>query len=110
MKPKIICYCGSMRYWDEFIEMEMKSLEDGTVPLLPCCMAVDIERVYGSESDFKVKADADHKRKIDIADEVFIINKDGYIGESTRSEIEYALKIGKPVKYMEEVQSDTENI
>jgi hypothetical protein len=42
-----------------------------------------------------------HKRKIDMADEIFVINVDGYIGSSTRSEIEYARKTGKPVRYLE---------
>ena len=42
-----------------------------------------------------------HKRKIDMADEIFVINKGGYIGESTKSEIEYAIKTGKKVSYME---------
>ena len=42
-----------------------------------------------------------HFRKIDLCDEVFVINRDGYIGESTRNEIEYAQKLGKPVKYLE---------
>lgn len=41
-----------------------------------------------------------HKRKIDISDEICVINRDGYIGESTRSEIEYAIKTGKKVTYM----------
>ena len=44
-----------------------------------------------------------HKRKIDMADEIFVINVGGYIGESTRSEIEYAEKTGKAVRYFEEV-------
>jgi len=42
-----------------------------------------------------------HKRKIDMADEIFVINKNGYIGSSTKSEIEYAKSTGKPVRYME---------
>ena len=42
-----------------------------------------------------------HKRKIDMADEVFVINVGGYIGESTWSEIEYALAAGKKVRYLE---------
>ena len=42
-----------------------------------------------------------HKRKIDMADEIFVINKDGYVGTSTRSEIEYATKTGKKVVFME---------
>lgn len=43
-----------------------------------------------------------HKRKIDMADEIYVINKDGYIGSSTRSEIQYAKDTGKKIKYMEE--------
>jgi hypothetical protein len=42
-----------------------------------------------------------HKRKIDMADEIFVINKDGYIGDSTRSEIEYAAKHNKIINYLE---------
>lgn len=42
-----------------------------------------------------------HKSKIDMADEIFVINKGGYVGTSTKNEIEYALKTGKPVKFME---------
>ena len=44
-----------------------------------------------------------HKRKIDMADAIYVINVDGYIGESTRSEIEYALRNGKKVYYLEPV-------
>lgn len=44
-----------------------------------------------------------HKRKIDMADEIFVINVGGYIGSSTRSEIEYATATGKTVKYLESV-------
>ena len=42
-----------------------------------------------------------HKRKIDMADEIFVINVGGYIGPSTRSEIEYAIETGKAVRYLE---------
>ena len=42
-----------------------------------------------------------HRKKIELSDEIFVINKDGYIGDSTRSEIEYATKLGKTVKYLE---------
>ena len=42
-----------------------------------------------------------HKRKIDMADEIFVINKNGYIGSSTKSEIEYAKKTNKKINYLE---------
>ena len=44
-----------------------------------------------------------HKRKIDMADEIFVINVGGYIGDSTRSEIKYAQETGKVVKYLEDI-------
>lgn len=47
-----------------------------------------------------------HKRKIDMADEIFVINVDGYIGSSTRSEIEYAKATGKPIHYLEPTATD----
>lgn len=101
-KIKIICYCGSLRVaLDAFKKAEYDSIFDGHIALLPCCMFVDIQREYGEKSDYKIMADELHKRKIDICDEVFILNVGGYIGESTRSEINYAKSIGKPIKYLE---------
>jgi len=100
--PKIICYCGSLRVADEaFKKAEYESVLDGHIALLPCCMFVDIQREYGAESDYKQLADQLHKRKIDLCDEVFVLNVGGYIGESTRNEIKYAEEIGKPVSYLE---------
>ncbi len=102
-QPTIICYCGSLRVaLEAFKRAEYQSVLDGNIALLPCCMFVDIQREYGAESDYKQKADELHKRKIDICDEVFVLNVGGYIGDSTRSEIEYATKIGKPIKYLEQ--------
>ncbi len=43
-----------------------------------------------------------HKRKIDMVDEIFIINVGGHIGENTRLEIEYASDQRKPVRYFED--------
>ena len=43
-----------------------------------------------------------HKRKIDMADEIYVINVGGYVGSSTMSEIEYAKETGKKVRYLEE--------
>lgn len=102
VKPKVICYCGSLRVaLEAFKKAEYESVLNGDIALLPCCMFVDIQREYGAESDYKIKADELHKRKIDICDEVVVLNVGGYIGESTRSEIEYAKSINKPIKYLE---------
>ena len=56
----------------------------------------------GTITKTKEMLDDMHKRKIDMADEIFVINVGGYIGSSTKSEIEYALKNGKKVNYLEE--------
>jgi hypothetical protein len=55
----------------------------------------------GKLTKTKKMLDDIHKRKIDMADEIFVINVGGYIGDSTRSEIDYALKHGKIVRYLE---------
>lgn len=108
--PKKIAYCGSLRVaLDAFKKAEYQSVLDGNIALLPCCMFVDIQREYGAESDYKQKADDLHKRKIDICDEVFVLNVNGYIGDSTRSEIEYANSIGKPVLYLEPLRVGEKN-
>jgi hypothetical protein len=79
--------------------MEMRSLLAGEIALLPACMYVDIERKFGWDSNYKKLADEIHKRKIDICDEVYVIDPGGYIGSSTIDEIDYARSIGKKVKF-----------
>ena len=56
----------------------------------------------GTLGKTKEMLDDMHKRKIDMADSIYVINVGGYIGESTRSEIEYAKANNKPVRYMED--------
>jgi cell division protein FtsB len=58
----------------------------------------------GITPEEKLQLDELHKRKIDLADEVLILNVGGYIGESTRSELEYAQLLGKPVRFLEPVE------
>lgn len=104
-KSKIVCYCGSLRVaLEQFKKAEYESVLRGEIALLPCCMFVDIEREYGADSDYKQKADDLHKRKIDICDEVFVLNVGGYIGKSTASEIDYAESIGKPIVFLESIK------
>lgn len=56
----------------------------------------------GTLSKTKEMLDDMHKRRIDMADEIYVINVGGYIGDSTRSEIEYARETGKNIRYLEE--------
>ena len=57
----------------------------------------------GTLNKTKQMLDDMHKRKIDMADEIFVINVGGYIGDSTKSEIEYAINNGKEVIYHESI-------
>ncbi len=99
-KYKVITLCGSTKFKDEFLrEQKRLSLEGNIV------ISVGLFGLSGDNevwtADKKQMLDDMHKRKIDMADEIFVINKGGYIGESTKSEIEYALKHNKKVNYME---------
>ena len=60
-------------------------------------------QIVGCTPEQKIALDELHKRKIDLCDEVYVLNVGGYIGDSTRSEIEYAEAHGKRVRYREPI-------
>ncbi len=99
-KYKVITLCGSTRFRDEFMaEQKRLTLEGNIVISVGMFGHSGDEEVWWEKT--KEMLDDMHKRKIDLSDEIFVINKDGYIGSSTRSEIEYAEKTGKKVVYLE---------
>ncbi|WP_330404422.1 hypothetical protein [Vallitalea okinawensis] len=96
---KVITLCGSTRFKKKFLEVQKELTLKG-------CIVISVG-LFGHSGDKEVwtkgtkeMLDDMHKRKIDMADEIFVINVDGYIGESTRSEISYALKNNKTVRYL----------
>ena len=97
-KYKVITLCGSTRFKEDFerINKELTLAGNIVISLGVWGHAGD---VFSNEE--KAMLDDIHKRKIDMADEIFVINKGNYIGSSTRSEIEYAILHDKPVRYME---------
>jgi len=104
-RPRIVCLCGSTRFYSEFQRANYEQTMAGEIVLsvgfYPHAAAEHGHgEGVGHDSAQKVTLDELHKRKIDLADYVLILNPGGYIGESTRSEIEYAEKIGRPVKYL----------
>lgn len=102
-KYKVITLCGSTKFKDEFLREQKRLSLEGNI--------VISVGMFGHSGDSEVWAngikemlDDMHKRKIDMADEIFVINKGGYIGSSTKSEIEYAKKTNKKVNYMEPIK------
>lgn len=99
-RPKIICLCGSTKFKYNFIRANFELTMQGIIVLTVGWFThSDLER-YLPTNEEKTALDELHLRKIDLADEVKVINVNGYIGESTRREIEYAKKHGKPVSYL----------
>lgn len=105
-RPEIVVLCGSTRFYDAFQEANYRLTMKGyivlTVGFYPHAQAEHGHgEGVGHDSTEKTALDELHKRKIDLADYVYVLNVNGYIGESTRSEIEYALKVGRPIVYLE---------
>ncbi|MFJ9026501.1 hypothetical protein ACIRPU_42140 [Streptomyces sp. NPDC102259] len=101
-RPPIVVLCGSTRFWDALTEAALYEAAAGRIVLAPVCdlrtphplwddpaRADRLQRVLGDL----------HLRKIDLADDVLIVNPDAYIGDSTRREIEYARSLVKPIRY-----------
>lgn len=102
-RPKIVCLCGSTRFSKAFRDANLKETLAGNIVLTIGC-DFKSDDALGLTWDVKTRLDELHKRKIDLSDEVFILNVGGYIGESTRSELNYAKKHGKFIQYLEEVK------
>ena len=97
---KVITLCGSTRFKEAFLRVQKQLTLEGNIVI-----SVGMFGHSGDEEVWKpgIKdmLDRMHLSKIDMADEIFVINVDGYIGESTSREIAYALAHGKTVKYLE---------
>ena len=98
-KYKIITLCGSTRFKQDFLRVQEKLTMTGNVVIVPNIFFHADHKLI-SLSD-RILLDDIQRQKIDIADEIFIINKYGYIGDSTQNEIHYATVCGKTIRYME---------
>ena len=104
---KVITLCGSTKFKDEFIKTQKELTLKGNIVISVGLFGHSGDNEVwksmdeGTLTKTKEMLDDMHKRKIDMADEIFVINVNGYIGESTKSEIEYAKKTGKKVNYLE---------
>lgn len=106
-KYKVITLCGSTRFKDEFMESQKRLTLEGNIVISVGLFghAGDAEvwenMDEGTLTKTKEMLDDMHKRKIDMADEIYVINVGGYIGSSTKSGIEYAKATGKGIRYLE---------
>lgn len=101
-QPSVVTICGSTRFRTEMAAANRELTLAGHIILAPGVFAHDGDEIT---EDQKVALDALHFRKIDMADEVLVVNPGGYVGESTRREIAYAHRTGKPVRYLVEPAS-----
>jgi ADP-ribose pyrophosphatase YjhB (NUDIX family) len=106
--PEVVCLCGSTRFHDTFRELNLQLTLEGKIVLsIECDTKSDADllrvRDVGDTVAVKARLDELHKRKIDLAHSVLVLNVRGYIGESTRSAIDYAKGTGKRVRYLEPV-------
>ena len=101
MKPTVICLCGSTKFKQEFIRANFEETMAGNIILTVGFYGHADSDVYIPTEKEKKDLDELHFRKIDLADEIMVLNVGGYIGESTRNEINYAKSLGKPIGYLE---------
>lgn len=108
---KIVTLCGSTKFKKEFLEVQKKLTLLGYIVISVGLFGHSGDNEVwenmdeGTLTKTKSMLDDMHKRKIDLSDMIYVINVGGYIGESTRSEIEYAISTGKEVHYLESVNT-----
>jgi len=104
-RPRIVCLCGSTRFKDAFDEANYQETMRGNIVLSVGFFMHASGNKHGegigATPEQKVKLDELHKRKIDLADEVLILNVGGYIGSSTKSELDYAIAHNKNIRFLE---------
>lgn len=104
-KFKVVTLCGSTRFKEKFLEAQKRLTLEGNIVISVGLFGHSGDEEVWTEGT-KEMLDNMHKRKIDMADSIYVINVGGYIGESARSEIEYATRNGKEVEYLEPLKKD----
>lgn len=106
--PTVVCLCGSTRFYEQFQKANFEETMAGKIVLSVGFYphgGAESNQLHGGDvgvtAEQKVALDVLHKRKIDLAEEIYVINVNGYVGESTASEIAYALANGKDIRWLE---------
>lgn len=104
-RPTIVCLCGSTKFYEAFTRANYEETMAGRIVLSVGFFMHAAEAAHGEAvgctPEQKVALDELHLRKIDLADEVLILNVGGYIGSSTRRELAYALVTNKRIRFLE---------
>lgn len=101
----VVCLCGSTRFKDTFLEWNKILTLKGWIVLMPGVFEHSGDEITEEQ---KIMLDNLHRLKIDVADLIFVIDEDGYIGQSTASEIMFADSLDKPIIYLSQIEEDIE--
>jgi hypothetical protein len=107
-EAKVVTLCGSARFETEFAEVNQRLTMQGYVVISLGMFSLPDLPDYdwtADSSDLRGRLGRLHLQKIRMADEVYIVDPGGYLGESTRREIAYAESLGKPVRYLSRERS-----
>ncbi len=100
--PLVVCLCGSTRFMEAFFDAGWNETLAGKIVLsVGVCKHAEHHGAEALSQEVADQLDELHLRKIDMADEVFILNVNGYIGKSTRRELDYAISKGKKIRFLE---------
>lgn len=107
IQPTIVCLCGSTRFNTAFQDANLQETIAGRIVLSIGCDMKSNHALFNAMTDadrtrLKARLDILHLQKIDLADEILVLNVGGYIGESTAREILYARSCGKRVRFLED--------
>lgn len=109
-RPTIVCLCGSTRFYEVFQRINYEETMAGKIVLSVGFYPHTQKQAHGEDvgctPEQKQALDELHLRKIDLADEVFVLNVGGYVGESTSREIRYAVEKGRRLRWLEESSSE----
>lgn len=107
-RPRVVCLCGSTRFLDAFDAASIQQTLAGNIVLSIATTRMSDGVPFAGRSPAERERLLEelatlHRAKIDLADEILVLNVNGYIGSSTRAEIEYAHRTGTPVTYLEPI-------
>lgn len=106
-KPMVVCLCGSSRFHQAWQDANLSETLAGKIVLsIGCNTKSDDDLIRAGVAIDKEMLDLLHLFKIDMADEILVLNVGDYVGQSTRREIEYARRLGKRIRWLEPPASE----